>query len=146
MSIYDKQFIFGSVFILSNKLQETFKDLDGVTIRQFMLINMIKNTEKEVLNMNELASLLGCSRQNIKQLTKSLVKKGYLNNLKSTIDKRELNISLTDKAVVYLKNNEDAGNEILNDLFIGINNKALSATKHCFELLFKNLEKYRGEK
>lgn len=73
-----EQAIFSSLFIIGNRLQTLFdKHIKDISLKQFMLLSIIKNSKDE-LTFTQLGELLGCSRQNIKKLAEALEKKVLL--------------------------------------------------------------------
>lgn len=67
--------IFSSIFIIGNKLQTIFdNNIPEISLKQFMLLSMIRQSEIP-LTLTQLGNLLGCSRQNIKKIAESLMKK-----------------------------------------------------------------------
>lgn len=68
--------IFASLFILGNRLQTSFDKVDPfVTIKQFMVLIMIKQAPGQTLDLTSCGELLGCSRQNVKKLAVALEKR-----------------------------------------------------------------------
>ncbi|MBC1991092.1 MarR family transcriptional regulator, partial [Listeria seeligeri] len=71
--------IFASIFILQNRLQTVFDKADEyLTLKQFMLLTMIRFSHDEKTTFTHLGNLLGSSRQNAKKLALSLEKKGFI--------------------------------------------------------------------
>lgn len=89
--------IFGTLFIAGNKLQTLFdNNIPEVSLKQFMLLSVVYES-KEMLTFTELGNLLGCSRQNIRQLADVLVKKGFVTLEQSPHDARAMRICPTKK-------------------------------------------------
>lgn len=151
MDIMEKQYLFGSILLLSNKIQTVYDNVLGeITVMQFMLLNMLHRAEKGSLNLQELSKLLGSTRQNIRQIVDSLKKKSFVTCEKSESDKREVKVSLTQKALQYFNKNEELGNILLDKLFAKIDDKTLSSALSFLGQAFGNLslitEEYRNEK
>lgn len=109
--------IFSSLFILQNKLQTVFdNDKKELTLKQFMLLTLIRQYEKE-LTLTELGKLLGCSRQNIKKLAISLKKKGFVTIEVSTADVRAYAIRSTPVMDDYVLKISNYYDDMLTFLF-----------------------------
>lgn len=95
--------IFSTLFVAGNRLQTIFdNDIPDITLKQFMLLTMVKQSEKE-LTFTQLGKLLGCSRQNIKKLAEVLAKKGYVTIKQNSSDIRAACIAPTDKMNHFFK-------------------------------------------
>lgn len=119
MNIIEKrQFILGITFLLANKFQMIGDSIiPDITFKQWFLLLMISREEKQGHSVNDIALLIGSSRQNTKKMVTILEKKGYLKIEKSKTDRRSLRINLTKKTYQYLQENEDIGKEELSILF-----------------------------
>ena len=106
--IEEKAHIFGSVFILANRLQVLGDKFDGnLTIKQWLLLVGILKNSGDSPTISEIASFIGNSRQNVKKMALILEKKGFLNLEKDSKDARILRISLTNKCQDYFKRREN---------------------------------------
>lgn len=95
--------IFNTIFIVGNRLQTIFdQHIPEITLKQFMLLSMVKNTPKP-LTFTKIGELLGCSRQNIKKLAKILAQKGFIVIDKNPEDRRKACIFPTAKTDRYFK-------------------------------------------
>ena len=100
---HKEQAIFSSIYIVGNRLQTLFDNhIKEISLKQFMLLSIIRHSKKE-LTFTQLGGLLGCSRQNIKQLAEALEKKGFIRIVKSTNDARALSAKVTQKTNDYWK-------------------------------------------
>ena len=89
--------IFSTLFIIGNRLQTLFDHrIPEITLKQFMLLTMVIQS-KEQLTFTQLGQLLGCSRQNIKQLALTLEKKEFVKIIQNEKDTRASTIMPTDK-------------------------------------------------
>lgn len=139
--------IFSTLFIAANRLQTIFdKDVPDITLKQFMLMTMVKQT-KEALTLTELGELLGCSRQNIKKLAGVLEKKGFVKIEKDADDLRAAKIRQTQKLESYFEQMSKAYQEKLGLIFEDYSDEEISL---LFELMMKlyggieRLEKKQG--
>lgn len=145
MNILDKQkFIFGSIFLLANKLQvigdQYFAESD-MTMKQWLLTVMIVQFQGEPPALSQVAELMGSSRQNVKQIALKLEKKGFLNIEKDEEDARILRLKLTEKSYSFWENREDRDEKFLLELFKGVTEEEIQAMHSGMEKLFKKIEK-----
>lgn len=143
--ISQEQFIFGNIFILNNKFQSLQSDsLEDITIKQFILLVMISHIDKPSPSVQEIANCVGTSRQNTKKMLEALSKKGYVSLRKSEEDKRSFCVSLTRKCHEYFKAHNDVGEEIISQLFRGVNESDVAAVCRVIETLHQNIMKLKN--
>lgn len=117
----NQQFIFGCIFLLSNKLQLLGdKVTQEITLKQWFLLNMIQNMDNKSPNFMEIAKVIGTSRQNVIKMISVLEKKGMVKLQPSKTDQRAVYVTLTQKCFDYFASKENAGNTLLDTLFSGI--------------------------
>ncbi|MBC1422744.1 MarR family winged helix-turn-helix transcriptional regulator [Listeria seeligeri] len=110
--------IFASIFILQNRLQTVFDKADEyLTLKQFMLLTMIRYSHDEKTTFTHLGNLLGSSRQNAKKLALSLEKKGFIRITHEPNNKRNTLITMTAKADEYLEIVLEMHNQKLASIF-----------------------------
>lgn len=144
MDILDKQkFIFGSIFLLANKLQvlgdQYFAEND-MTVKQWLLTIMILQFHDEPPTLSEVAELLGSSRQNVKQIALKLENKGFLRIEKDEQDARALRLRITDKSYAFWEKREDRDEQYIIELFKDLNEEETDAMHSGFKKLFKKIE------
>ncbi|TDL57079.1 MarR family transcriptional regulator [Paenibacillus dendritiformis] len=95
--LYVIQQIYGTLFALANKLQ-TKGDayLRDITSRQFMVMLAILHLAEGEATIINIANKLGTTKQSARQMISSLEKKGYIVTKPSQLDRRAVNISITD--------------------------------------------------
>ena len=93
----DDYAIFGFIFSLSNRIQTLIdKECEYITMKQqFMMIAL--SMCDHAPSLKEMADLIGCSYQNIKRMSETLQKEGYLNIVQDTKDKRKQLLVSTGK-------------------------------------------------
>jgi len=90
--------LFGLLFAFMNRLQATGdKFYEEITCKQFFLLACINLYPEEAPTANELAETMGCSRQNVKEILNSLIKKDLLVLAQDKNDKRKQRIYKTEK-------------------------------------------------
>lgn len=121
MDILEKQkYIFGSMFLLANKLQvigDQYMSRDGMTTKQWFLTAMISQFGENPPKLSEVAELMGSSRQNVKQLALKLEEKEFLIIEQDEQDARALRLNLTKKSKDFWEKREDKDNKFINYLF-----------------------------
>ena len=145
MSILDKQkYIFGSLFLLANKLQvvgDQYLGEEGMTTKQWFLTAMISQFYDAPPTLSEMAELMGSSRQNVKQLALKLQEKDFLTIKKDEKDARIIRLKLTEKSQVFWEKREKQDDEFIQDLFKNCNNEEINTVCNVFNKLFENLSK-----
>jgi DNA-binding MarR family transcriptional regulator len=142
-----KQYIFGSIFLLDNRLQSIdFDLLEDMTLKQWFLLIMIKNIDLELPSVQDVANFIGSTRQNIKKMLDSLEKLGYVRLEIARHDRRSYSVTLTDKCYQYFEQHAKAGEEVIDLLFAGISDKEIECTSNLFNTLFYNIEGMRTDK
>ena len=91
----NQKICFGLILLLANRMQTKIDNyMEDLTLKQWLLLCMLSNIKEEAINVNNLASVVGYSRQNVKKMVDILVKKEYLILEASTTDKRAFEIFL----------------------------------------------------
>ncbi|HCW72602.1 MAG TPA: MarR family transcriptional regulator [Clostridiaceae bacterium] len=136
-----QQYIFGYIFLLANKLQILGDQLTGeITLKQWFLLNMIRNMENKFPNFNDIADVMGTSRQNVSKTISVLEKKGMVTLHPSPKDQRSIYVELTEESHKYFQNKEDTGNLFLDQIFSGIDEKEIETTMSVRMQMMKNAE------
>ncbi|WP_313339813.1 MarR family transcriptional regulator [Sedimentibacter sp.] len=144
MDIPTKEYLFGSIFLLANKLQ-TLGDafLKQMTLKQWLLLIMIFNMEKKQPSVTEIAESIGSTRQNVRKMLEVLSAKGYVALCVNERDKRNLSVVLTEKTFLFFTQFEAKGAAFLEQLFDGIHSDLQKSTRITVEALFNNLERMK---
>lgn len=120
-------FIFGTIFILANKLQVLGdRILDGMTMKQWLLTALISQFRDGPPTLGEVSELMGSSHQNVKQIALKLQEKGFLRIEKDGVDSRALRLILTEKSDVYWKVREVEDMTFLRELFADLTEEELN--------------------
>lgn len=144
MDISTKEYLFGSIFLLANKLQ-TLGDafLEQMTLKQWLLLVMILNMEKKQPSVTEIAESIGSTRQNVRKMLEALSAKGYVTLCVNEQDKRNLSVALTEKTFLFFTRFEAKGAAFLEQLFDGIHSDLQESTRITVETLFNNVERMK---
>jgi len=141
-----KQYIFGSIFLLSNKIQ-IFGDkiTDELTLKQWLLLNMLTHHIKIKPNFNDIAKAVGVTRQNVIKMIHILEKKEFVELHESHEDHRSIEVSLTPKTQKYFHKKQSIGNDFLNILFENLSSDELIILKSSFSKIQHNILKLSKE-
>lgn len=141
-----EQYIFGSILLLSNKLEAYGnKFIKDITMKQWFLLMLISKMESKNPTIKEIADFSGTTRQNIKQIINPLAKKNYLKIEKSSIDARALNISLTSKTFKFFSDYENIAKECSSNVFSDISIDLLDNTIETLNKLMNFFDKEKKE-
>lgn len=145
MDAIDKQkYIFGSIFLLSNRLQvigDQYLGRDDTTTKQWFLQVMISQFGDNPPTLSEVAELMGSSRQNVKQLALKLAEKGFLTIQKDEQDARALRLKQTDKSQVFWERRKKQDDEYIEDLFKDFSAEEINVMSKGFGKLFEKIGK-----
>ncbi|WP_165170104.1 MarR family winged helix-turn-helix transcriptional regulator [Adlercreutzia sp. ZJ242] len=94
--------------------------------------------------IKDMADLLGCSHQNAKQVLSKLESAGYLQFQQDEADKRKQRITLTEKALQFRSQHEQASDQAMQQIFADIPDDVISSMARTFMQLIENTEKLRG--
>lgn len=95
---------YATLFSLANKLQVRGDEyLGNLTSRQYMTMVAIAHLSEGKTTLNNIARKLGSTKQNVKQIVTVMQKKGYVDVIPNTEDRRAVNVIITEigKQVVY---------------------------------------------
>lgn len=141
-TLSDIEYIFGSIFALSNRLQRLGDKLnDYMTMKQWLMIAAISKSESQALTIGETAALIGTSHQNIKKMAVILQKQGFLALTRHPSDARATVISLTDYCREYFARRSDTETSFLEAVFHSFDSEAISGLHQGLRLLEQNIER-----
>lgn len=132
--------IFNSLFIVANKLQTIFdKRIPELSLKQFLLLSTARQSQ-EPLTFTQLGRLLGCSRQNIKKLADSLMKRGFVTIQQSAHDTRAMCICPTKKAEAYFQTDFSEYQGELQYLFEGYSEEEIETLFVLLSRLYAGID------
>lgn len=135
-----KGFVFGMIFLLSNKLQILGDKMDPLlTVKQWFLVIGVLKCKSKTPTLSEVAAQIGSSRQNVKKIASILEAKGFVSMEKDSDDARVLRIRLTDTCTNYLNQRDAMERRFLTDLFNQFKSEELSSLANSLEKLGSNL-------
>lgn len=136
------QFIFGSLFLISNKLQvlgDNHLSQDDITIKQWFLTLIISQFKSSNPTLSEVSEAMGTSRQNVKQLALKLQEKGFLVIEKDKRDTRALRLSLTEKNQPFWNERQEKNNSFILELFNNLNKDEIDSIYSGFNKIYENI-------
>ena len=137
-------FLLGLLSAFDNRYQAAadryFKE---ITWKQFFAIICI-NLCKEPPTLNDLSEVMGSSHQNVKQILLKLESKGFVSMMTDKKDKRKQRYFVTDKCRKFLEENDNqsrTSEQIIMQIFEGVDEKKLAVTIETIMKMERNLEK-----
>ncbi len=146
-SIDGRYALFGLYFALHNRLQavgDTF--YDEITCKQFFLIACMNLFEDMAPTANDLAEVMGCSRQSVKEILNSLEKKGFVSLCVDEMDRRKQRIYLTEKNFAMAKKNRQREELFMECLYKDIKEENIKLAFKVLSKMEDNLKQIKGEK
>lgn len=122
--IQKQQALFASFFVVQNRLQTSCEKVQTeISMRQWHLLAMASICEKPK-TLTNIGALMGCSRQNIKNLAAALEAKGFVKFVYGA--NNSVQIKITKKANCYLLSMSERQSEILMQLFSSFSEKEIN--------------------
>ena len=141
-----KAYAFGTLFVLANRLQALGDAVDKkITLKQWLFISVIIKSEKQSLTINELAKLIGTSRQNVKKMATILEREGFVTFEKDNSDARILRVMLTEKCFEHFAKRGTLEIEFITKLFEGMDEEIINKTIVSFNALLNNISEMENE-
>jgi DNA-binding MarR family transcriptional regulator len=103
-----------------------------------------KNPE---INLTQLAEMSGVTKGAVSQIVKRLVAKRYITRHK-TRNKKEVNLSLSDKGYIVFRGSQSFNNEMLQfaeELYNNASAKDRDMIKRLFEIIFDNMKQIQDK-
>lgn len=135
-----KQYIFGSIFSLANRLQALGDKIDeNITVKQWFFVAIVSMFDSPP-SILEVSKIIGTSRQNIKKMALILQNQGFVSIQEDSNDKRVSRIWLTKKCFDYFKTREDMEQSFIESLFNGFTEKNIEDLSNNINLLMNNID------
>lgn len=142
-TLEEMKFIFGSLFLLPNKLQ-TLMDQelssDDITTKQWFLSAIIEHFGDTAPTLSEVSKAMGTSHQNVKQIALKLEKKGFLNMEKDATDRRVIRLKLTEKSNLFWEKRKEGAEEFLIHVFKDLKEDEINVIYKGFNKIYRNIE------
>lgn len=138
--IESSYFLIGLLSAFENRFQAIAdKTMMEISWKQFFAIICI-NLCKDKPSIKELAEIMGCSHQNVKQLLLKLERKGFVNIILDDYDRRKQRIELTSYCKEFCEKNTEMSNRIMKQMFDGISESQLQTTIQTIIQIENNLK------
>ncbi len=132
--------VFGSLFLVANKLQALGDSIDEqVSTKQWLLLAVLLSCENQRCSLTELSKRIGSSRQNIKKMATILEKRGFLELTRSELDKRTVVVAPTQACLSHLKTREGAERTFVDAFFTDFDTEMLAVVHRSITQWMKNL-------
>lgn len=139
--------LFGLLFAFMNRLQATGDSFyEEITCKQFFLMACMNLFQDEAPTANQLSQVMGCSRQNVKEVLNGLCKKGLVVLEQDINDKRKQRIIRTDKAWQMGEKYSQKEKAFMALLYKGISDEEVRSVYKIISKMEKNLKDHLEEK
>jgi DNA-binding MarR family transcriptional regulator len=147
-SIPDEQMIFALIMIISNRMDTLLgRELEefDVTTKQWFLIATIESLFDSPPTMKAVASEMGSSHQNIKEIALKLQQKGLLKLEKDRKDARVTRLSMTEQSHLFWGNLHTSGTLFIQNMFKHIKTEDLEKSRGLLQQILKKLVEMETE-
>ncbi|MBQ7945084.1 MAG: MarR family transcriptional regulator [Lachnospiraceae bacterium] len=136
-------FLLGLLSAFDNRFQAIADKMIGeISWKQFFAIICI-NLCKESPTIKELAAIMGSSHQNVKQILLKLEKKGFVDIVIDSEDKRKQRVILTKRCIDFCNANDEMSAMAVSTMFEGISLEQLQITIKTIMQMEDNLKNLR---
>lgn len=130
--------LFVSLFIQQNRIQTAYDKISAeISTKQWILLGITANCP-EPKTLTRIGRLMGCSRQNVKQLADSLEKRGYIDIKKG--GKRCVCLELTEKARQYHSEIYNTRSDFLESLYSVFSDEEIEQLYKLQTKMFSGIE------
>lgn len=141
--LLDKQkYVFGSLFLLSNKLQVIMDRelaIYDITAKQWFLTAVIEEFFEDPPTISEVAEAMGSTHQNVKQMALKLQKNKFLKIEKDARDRRISRLRFTDKSDAFWQKRQDESVKFLAELFSELSTEELNTMYIALNKLYNKI-------
>ncbi len=138
--IESSYFLLGLLSAFENRFQavadNAMKEISWKQFFSIICIDMCKSSP----TIKELAEIMGCSHQNVKQILLKLEKKGFVQITADENDRRKQRIELTDYCREFCVRNNETSVNIMRNMFEGVSEEQLQCTIQTIIQIEDNLK------
>lgn len=139
-----KYALFGLFFAFHNRLQAVGDSFyEEITCKQFFLMACLELFPQESPTANELAKVMGCSRQNVKEILNSLQKKDMVCLCLDEKDRRKQRVYRTEKAMAVAEKYRQKEESFLAHLFAEVTDEQIVSTYGVIAKIEDNLKRMK---
>jgi len=145
--IQDKQFIFGMILVVANRLDTLFeREINpyGMTSKQWFLSATTASLFEKPPTIKEVAAAMGTSHQNVKQIALKLEQKGHMKLIKDARDARVTRLVLTEQSKAFWEKLNKRGEEFMNEIFGNLSNEELKVVRSAIQKIWQNTLRLDG--
>ncbi len=137
--IESSTFLLGLLSAFDNRYQAKADHFfEEISWKQFFAIICI-NMCREAPTIRELSEIMGSSHQNVKQILLKLEKKGFVDIVPDSMDKRKQRIGLTEKTRTFCEEHAEGSETVIRGIFEGISQEQLHVTIQTIMQMEQNL-------
>lgn len=134
-------FLLGLLSAFENQYQSKLnRYFQGISWKQFLILVSIK-LFKESPTLGEVAQVVKSSHQNVRQILKKLEEKGYVDLIVDSKDQRKQRVSILEKGYVFLRDHDQEANNIVANIYQGIEEENIQTTIETILQMERNLGK-----
>ena len=147
LQIMDHKYaLFGLFFAFHNRLQAVGDSFyEEITCKQFFLMACMNLFPDEAPTANELAKVMGCTRQNIKEILNSLEKKQLVRLEADINDKRKKRVYLTENAMIMADKYREKEIGFLEGLYEGVTDEEVDSAYSIISKIESNLKRMKED-
>ena len=124
--------------ILQSKADQFF---DEISWKQVFILGCI-SLHHEPPTIRDLANLAGSTHQNVTQILSKLEKNNFISFQTDEFDRRKQRVILTEKARDFLKNQNDAVDILMKQIFSNIDSSELKTALRVISQLTENVSSF----
>ncbi len=133
-------FLLGLISAFENRYQaKADAFFEDISWKQFFAIICI-NLCKESPTIKEIATIMGSSHQNVKQILNKLEKRGYVEIISDEKDKRKQRVILTEKTMKLCAERDMESKEVVGRIFSGVDEDEIKTVIKVLLKLEDNLK------
>lgn len=133
-------FLLGLISAFENRYQaKADAFFEDISWKQFFAIICI-NLCKESPTIKEIATIMGSSHQNVKQILNKLEKRGYVEIISDDKDKRKQRVILTEKTMKLCAERDMESKEVVGRIFSGVDEDEIKTVIKVLLKLEDNLK------
>ena len=140
-NIDERYRIFGMLFLLSTKLETIGNSFLGeLTTKQWFFMLTLTNFFDMPPTLSQLATQMGTSHQNAKQLAIKLQDKGFLSIEKDVQDNRILRLVVTERIQEYVSMRQDRDHYFIEEFFKVLTKNEIKSLDESLLKLLDNIQ------
>ena len=133
----------GLIFLLERRLENLLDKVlapRNLTTKQWLVLAVIEKSKEDNLSIQDIATRLFTSHQNIKAIALNLEKRGFISLFKDERDKRVTRVAITQMCKSFWTERESEDRELLVELFEKLSEEELSAFPKTLTKLIKTAD------